>query len=53
MAKDKQYLLAIGGAAVLAFITDSYPQIGGALLVLIVLGMLLTAQRKGYINANV
>lgn len=46
---NNDWTLAVGGAVVLAFMVDAYPKIGGALLVLVVLGMVLTAQRKGYI----
>lgn len=46
---NKSLWYAIGGAVVLAFLTDAYPRLGGAILVLIVLGMLLNASRKGIV----
>lgn len=46
---SKSLWYAIGGAVMLAFLTDSYPKLGGAVLILIVLGMLLNASRKGIV----
>ena len=50
MNKTAPIFLAIFGAILLGVLVEEYPQVGGGALLLIVLGMLLTAERKGLLR---
>lgn len=41
--------LATFGIIIVAFVVDSFPKMGGLLLIAIVLAMLITANRKGIV----